>query len=89
MRSDIKESQKELREIINTWDLIPGAPSDEFDSLNQKVLSILFQGADRKRIYDILSNELTEYYGLNPNRSDLETLTVQVLDWWNNKKNGA
>jgi hypothetical protein len=29
----------ELRKVINSWNLIPGSPNDEFDHLNDKILN--------------------------------------------------
>lgn len=42
----------ELRKIINSWNFIPDAPNDEFDSLTNKTLSHLYKNSDFLRYQD-------------------------------------
>ena len=72
-----------LRKILNSWDLIPGSPKEEFDSLNHQILSHLYKGADFEKISRVLSSELTVNYGLSTNTGGVEKLTEEIFDWWN------
>ena len=47
----------ELRKIINSWNLIPGSPKDEFDNLSNKILSQLYKKVDEEKIFKILESE--------------------------------
>ncbi|WP_321287654.1 hypothetical protein [uncultured Sunxiuqinia sp.] len=72
MKTEFYFWEKDLRKLINSWDLIPGAPSDEFDSLNHTILSHLNRGeADKYKKFNVLRIELITYYGLLPNDNDI------------------
>ena len=75
----------ELRKIINSWDLIPEAQCDEFDSLTNKVLSHLYKNSDYEKILKAISSELVVYYGLFRSEFDGEKFTKEIFDWWENK----
>jgi hypothetical protein len=75
----------ELRKIINSWDLIPNAPSCEFDDLNHKILSELDKGVDSEKLFSILQSELIVNYGLFDNEFDPTTMVSEITDWWNSK----
>jgi hypothetical protein len=77
----------ELRKIINSWNLIPEAPNNEFDYLNHKLLSQLYKKADPKKIHNMLQSELTVSYGLFENEFDASGIVSEILDWWNLKIN--
>lgn len=77
----------ELRKIINSWGLIIGAPSDEFDTLNHKILTQLYKDADFKKISNILRSELIVYYGLFENEFDATEIASEIFEWWNSKTN--
>lgn len=85
-KEDIKrefESRfKQLRKIINSYDIIAHAPSDEFDSLNYKILSNLYKGAEHEKIEKILDGELIKTYGLFPNEVVTEKLANEIMQWW-------
>ncbi len=75
----------QLRKIINSWNLISGSPADEFDSLNNKILSQLYKIADAEKIDRILQSELIVTYGLFSNEFDLEVFVNQIMNWWNSR----
>jgi hypothetical protein len=75
----------ELRKIINSFGLIPNAPSDEFDNLNHKLLRQLDKEVDKEKISKILSSELIVAYGLYDNEFDNSDMTDRIIDWWNSK----
>jgi len=83
---EFKGNFSELRKIINSWNLIPGAPNDEFDYLNHKILNQLYKSPESKRINNILQGELTVYYGLFKSEFDATDLVSEIIDWWNLKK---
>ncbi|MHA3047733.1 hypothetical protein JSO59_010315 [Riemerella anatipestifer] len=75
----------ELRKIINSWNLIPGSPKDEFDNLSNKILSQLYKQADDEKIFRILESELIVSYGFFRTETDVQNFTRQIIEWWNNK----
>lgn len=83
LKSEFEGKFLELRKIINSYDLIPHAPSDEFDALNHKTLSNLYQGADFDKIKRVLESELISYYGLFPNEAEVNKLAFEIVEWWN------
>lgn len=72
-----------LRKIINSYDLIPGSPSDEFDSLNYKILSHLYKDADFEKIKRVLESELTVNYGFFSDEVDADQMASEIMHWWN------
>lgn len=85
LKNEFKGNFLELRKIINAWNLIPDAPSDEFDDLNYKILSHLYQNADLKKIQRVVESELTVTYGLFSNEFKSEILINDIMAWWTNK----
>jgi len=82
LQREFQFQEKELRKIINSWDLIPGCPADEFDALNHKLLSHLGQQSDIEKLERVIHNELITYYGLSIELSESKKLTLEVWDWW-------
>ena len=82
LKKEFKEKFRELREIINSWELIPGSPKDEFDSLNHQVLSHLYKGADNNKITRIIDSELTVTYGLSVKTEEAEKIANEITEWW-------
>jgi hypothetical protein len=78
--------ERDLNKIISKWDLIPGLPGDEFDSLTHKLISHLTRGTTKEKIFGILESELITRYGLSPTEVELETFAIEITDWWNYKK---
>ncbi len=83
LKREFKGKFLELRKIINSYDLIPHAPYDEFDVLNHKILSNLYKGADFEKIKRVMDSELISYYGLFPNEVEIEKLASEIIVWWN------
>ncbi len=77
--------EKDLRKVIKSWDFIPGSPSDEFNTLNHKILNHINSGADKDKIFNVIRSELITYYGLSPNDNDIEQITEEILSWWSNQ----
>ena len=75
----------QLRKIINSWNLISGSQDDEFDSLNNKILSQLYKNADEEKIDRILQSELVVTYGLFNKEFASEIFMNQIMNWWNSK----
>ena len=85
LKKEFKYNFQELRKIINSLNLIPNSPLDEFDSLNHQILSHLYKDSDFKQITTFLHNELNDYYGLSVNLKDIEIITIEIINWWNSK----
>ena len=75
----------QLRKIINSWDLIPGAPKDEFDTLKHKILSHLYKNADIEKIKRVIESDLCSYYGLFSNEFESSKMIKEIAEWWENK----
>jgi hypothetical protein len=86
LKKQIAEWEQGLRKLINNWDLIPGSPMDEFDSLNNKLISHLTKGADKPKIFNIISSELISNYGLSPAEDEFEQFTNEIIDWWEHNR---
>ncbi len=71
--------------MINSWDMIPGAPKDEFDGLNLQVLSNLYQGADLEKISRVLKSELIVTYGLYTDEFNSLDMATEIIELWNSK----
>ena len=56
LRHKIHFLEKKLRKLINSWKLIPGSTSDEFDALNHKILSALMNNRDENKIKGIIQS---------------------------------
>ena len=85
MKSQFYYWEKDLRKLINNWELIPGAPSDEFDALNHKLISHLTKGSENDKIFNVLKSELISNYGLSPADDDIQLLTKEIRNWWENQ----
>ncbi len=83
IKKDFKNRFSELRKLLNSWDLIPGAPKDEFDALNHQILSHLYKGADFEKVNRVLESELKVYYGLYNDEFSGEEMTAEIMEWWN------
>lgn len=86
MSTKLKKSYKihfsSLRDLINSWNLIPDSPPDEFDSLNHMCLSSLYKGADELKLGISIHHELTINYGLSMDELGSDTLAKEVIEWW-------
>ena len=82
LKREYKRKFKELRTIINSWELIPGSPEDEFDSINHLFLSQLYKGSDKSKIAKTIHLELTHNYGFDMEFLDSEKITIEVMEWW-------
>lgn len=86
LKKEYKQKFNELRVIINSWDLIPDSPTDEFDSINHLFLSQLYKGSDEFKISKAIQFELMTNYGFSIEHFDSKKMTIEVLEWWNNIK---
>lgn len=71
-----------IRKIIKSWNLIPGAPLDEFDPLAHKLFKHLSEGADRTKIKAIIASDLVVRYGFFNHEIDSESFANEIMDWW-------
>ena len=87
-REHLKEyngNLSQLRKIINSFEIIPNAPTNEFDKLNNKILSQLYKEIDSKKIKNIIESELVVTYGLFNDEFDSDHILSQIISWWNAK----
>lgn len=71
-----------LVKIINSWNLIPGASTNEFDTMANKILSHLHKGADLEKIQNIIASDLVAIYGFYRHEIDTRSFAQEVMDWW-------
>ena len=83
IKKDFKDKFSKLRKILNSWDLIPGAPKDELDGLNHQILIHLFKDTDFEKINRVLESELSATYGLYHDEFSAEEMTTEIMEWWN------
>ena len=83
IKEDFKNKFSELRKILNSWDLIPGVPMDEFDGLNHQILSHLYKGVDFDKLNRVLESELSVTFGLYHDEFSAEKMTSEIMEWWN------
>ncbi|MBN1968297.1 MAG: hypothetical protein JW870_02915 [Candidatus Delongbacteria bacterium] len=82
MKPEVKYQIKELRQIIRTYDLIPGVPSDEFDSLVHQLISHLYKGSSQEKIRQVIYSELITSYGLDVEIEETEEIAEYICNWW-------
>lgn len=82
VKNDFNGKFLELRKIINFYALISNAPSDEFDSLNYKVLNHLYNGTDFEKIKRVLESELITYYGFFADEIEVDKMAYEITEWW-------
>lgn len=71
-----------LRKIINSWSLILGSPTDEFDTMANKILSHIHKGADLEKIQNIIASDLVAIYGFYNHEIDATAFAQEIIDWW-------
>ncbi len=87
---DFKEQEKQLRTILNEWDVlgvVDDGVLDEYDDLNHWLLSILHKNADKNEIRSYLIEKLDKHYGLSSasyNRNIEQTLD-KIVAWYYKK----
>ena len=87
-RNRIHFLEKKLRELINSWELIPGSPRDEFDTLNRKILSALMNSNnDFGKLNEIIESYLKVDLGFFTTQNEIENKVTQVISWWQNEQN--
>ena len=85
LRHKIHFLEKKLRKLINSWELIPGCPSDEFDALNHKILSALMNNKDDQKIKGIILSYIVVDLGMFTNQDEIESKYDQIITWWKNE----
>jgi len=82
LNKEYKVHFSSLRDLINSWDLIPESPPDEFDSINHMCLSLLYRGADGIKLGESLHDGLTTNYGFSMDKHSTDILAKEVIEWW-------
>jgi hypothetical protein len=80
IKKEFQANFTELRKILNSWELIPGAPNDEFDGLNHQTLSNLYKGADLEKIVHVLESELTVTYGFYHHELGAVEMGTEIIE---------
>jgi len=77
----------ELRTLICEWDPLDVMdchvqPSDEYDCLLGKLLSLLKNNASESEISSYLKKEIEEHFGLLPHLFDFKEITNRLCSWF-------
>ena len=85
IKNNFKKDFLELRKIINSWNLIPDSPEDEFDSLNYKILGHLYKNTNVNEIGNILKNYFIVDLGYLDEEINTDIFSYEIMNWWNIK----
>jgi hypothetical protein len=81
-----RESQRQLRELLMTWDLIGVAgvaeAADEYDCMLSPLLHQLHEGLSVDEIRDWLVAEVEGHFGARADPVRERQLAVRVSAWW-------
>ncbi|MBK8698556.1 MAG: hypothetical protein IPN29_03040 [Saprospiraceae bacterium] len=77
---------KELQKIICHWQLIPGAPEDEYDGLIHKILSHLLNGRHAGHLNEIIASYVRNDLALVIQEEEVEIRCHEIIDWWQKKQ---
>lgn len=78
---------RELRRIINSYNLIVNTSSDNFDSLSNKILSCLYKDTNFDKVKSILDSELCITYGLFITEFNSDEIAQEIIKWWEDYTN--
>jgi hypothetical protein len=81
--NDFNAKKSELSKLIKLWNVIDMSSKNDFSGLSEKILSKLSEGQTELKIKRIIESELCVTYGLFKTDVDAETLTKQIMTWWN------
>ncbi len=86
-KKDIKIQQKELREILNQWDVLGVASEvdDEYDDIRDTLISKLNNRSSSVDIKKIIEDEIHGSYGLEPNprrNDDIDKYSNIIFEWY-------
>lgn len=87
-----RHGSREIRELLNEWDPIPGSPSDEYDCLIPQLYALLSFGADASQVERYVTDELRNHFGIepDPSREHASRTSVAVqLKWLRPVKRGS
>ena len=59
-----KKQERAILGVLSQWDVIRGAPRDEFDCLAHHVIGALQQGASVVDLEAVIAHELTQHIGM-------------------------
>ena len=85
VEKQFNENFRELRKILNSRELIPGSPEDEFDSINHQILTHLYNGVDLVKLVRVLDGQLTVNYGLTTDIEEVKEIASEIMEWWNQR----
>ncbi len=73
---------KEMRQVFRTWDIIKDSAPEDYDALIKKLIPMLEEGADEKKLEGVLSTEMIVTYGISGYEINFKEYTEDLLDWW-------
>ena len=72
--------------MVNSWDIIPGSPNDEYDVLVHRILSHIINQKYKSKIRGIVESYITIDLGLFTYEVDIEKAHQEVVFWWEQKQ---
>ena len=80
-KSKLSSQHKALSALIHEWNLIPGAPADEFDAAAHKILSALYRNVDVSEISFLLEKEIGSFSDTK-SPVEIKTMVDEVIKGW-------
>ncbi len=87
----IKVEEAAVREILNRWQPIPGAPEDEYECLVHHLLSHLHADAESgpDKIAGWISEEMQDHFGLDISAKAAVGVSRQIAEQWGKLRENA
>lgn len=82
----IKSESREIRKILNEWNLIPLSPEDEYDCLVNQIISELHKGSSEGTIELFIRREIIDHFGIKVEENNIKEVSAKIWNYWRNNK---
>jgi hypothetical protein len=72
---------REIRDLLNEWDPIPGSPEDEYECLIPQLYAMLSSSADAAEIERYITDERRSHFGIEPAPRAEHEIATQLVRW--------
>ena len=83
---EFRAAEREIRALLNEWDVIPGSPADEYDCLIPQLYALSTRGASSEEIEAFLAGELERHFGLEPDAVREGELAARLVAWADSRR---
>jgi hypothetical protein len=81
-KTTIRSEAIRVRQILNEWDPLPGSPSDEYDCLVDKIVSVLHRGVTAHGLAEVVCSEFESHFGVAVARNEAVDVAMRIMSWW-------